>query len=53
MCYEKPTTVILFKSTRGEQGASISCWWMSFKENEGEEGGKRGEKIADLSEIDR
>ena len=30
-----------------ERGASISCWWMSFKENEGEEGQKRGKKLAD------
>ena len=29
--------------------ASISCWWMSFKENEGEEGKKRGEKIAGIT----
>ena len=28
--------------------ASISCWWTSFKENEGEEGKKRGEKLAGL-----
>ena len=28
-----------------EQMASSLCWWMSFKENEGEEGKKRGERF--------